>query len=236
MKANRPIMLVGGSGLGPWAWERVTPILGDRGFQILTPQLRTSGAASATGSPVVLDDWVEDISAALTDRGDVTLVAHSFAGYVAAALLERRPHNIRQLIFIDGVLPQPGKSWFDAMGPDVASFMMSLAQDGTIPWFSREQLDQLYPGHGITDADFAWMQCHLTPQPIGTYTQAAIEKPLSATTARLTYLRCMNTNPPAADLSADRSSWEYRTLDAGHWPMITHPADTARVIIDFASQ
>lgn len=226
MNAGNPIVLVGGSGLGPWAWERVTPILNDHGFETITPTLRTTA--------VDLDDWVEDVTTNLTGLADVTLVAHSFAGYTAAALLEREPHSIRKLIFIDAILPQPNRSWFEVMGPDVAAFMTSLAQGGAIPWFSREQLDQLYPGHGITNADFAWMRQHLTAQPIGTYTQSAIKEPLGVISASVAYVRCLNTQPPAADVSPERLGWDYRTLDTGHWPMITNPAETAQVIADLA--
>ncbi|WP_275003528.1 alpha/beta fold hydrolase [Promicromonospora iranensis] len=235
MTANSPIVLIGGGGLGPWAWERVAPILNDHGLHTMTPQLRTTGDDATSAAGVGLDDWVEDVSGALTGHRDATLVAHSFAGYVAAAVLERRPHSIRQLVLIDAVLPRPGKSWFDVMGSDVATFMTSLAHEGSIPWFSREQLDQLYPDNSIGDADFAWMQQHLTAQPIGTYTQPAINKPLSATDASVAYVRCLRTSPPAADVSAEQLGWRYRTLDAGHWPMITHPAETAHVIMDLAA-
>jgi pimeloyl-ACP methyl ester carboxylesterase len=36
-------------------------------------------------------------------------------------------------------------------------------------------------------------------------------------------------------VSAEQLGWRYRTLDAGHWPMITHPAATARVIMELAT-
>jgi pimeloyl-ACP methyl ester carboxylesterase len=235
MTASSPVVLIGGGGLGPWAWERVTPILQDQGFHTRTPQLRTTGDDATPAAAVGLDDWVEDVHESLTGHADATLVAHSFAGYVAAAVLERRLHSIRRLILIDAVLPQLGRSWFDVMGADVAAFMTSLAHDGAIPWFSREQLDQLYPDSGISDADFAWMQQHLTAQPIGTYTQPAINEPLSAAGAPVAYVRCLRTSPPAAEVSAEQLGWSYRTLDAGHWPMITHPAQTARVIMELAT-
>lgn len=112
MTASSPIVLIGGSGLGPWAWERVRPILHDHGFHTITPQLRTTGDDATPANAVSLDNWIEDIDEALSDQADATLVAHSFAGYVAAGVLERRPQSIRRLIFIDAVLPQPGRSWF----------------------------------------------------------------------------------------------------------------------------
>jgi pimeloyl-ACP methyl ester carboxylesterase len=206
------IVLLGGSGLGPWAWERVTPHLPD--------DTRTPDLNGAT-----LDDWVEQ--AVDADLTDVTLVAHSFAGYVAAGVLARRPHRIRTVILLDAVLPQPNRSWFDVMGGDVEAFMRSIAVDGAVPWFTREQLDQLYPAHGITAADFAWMRPRLRAQPIATYARPAITRPTDP--RRLTYVRCLRTTPPAApEIDPDR------TLDAGHWPMITHPEETATVITELS--
>lgn len=233
MNARNTIMLIGGGGLGPWVWERVTPTLVEGGCQVLAPRLRSGGDDPTGEAPVTLDDWVEDVSTALAGHDDVTVVAHSFAGYVAAAVLERHPRRVRRLVFIDAVLPQPGRSWFEVMGPAVAEFMTGLAPDGAIPWFSQDQLDQLYPGHGITNADFAWMQPHLVPQPIGTYAQPAITKPLNTCTASVAYVRCMKTNPAAADLT-DFPGENYRALDAGHWPMITNPAETAQIILELA--
>jgi pimeloyl-ACP methyl ester carboxylesterase len=206
------IVLLGGSGLGPWAWERVTPHLPD--------DTRTPDLAGAT-----LDDWVDQ--AVDADLTDVTLVAHSFAGYVAAGALARYPDRIQTVVFLDAALPQPGRSWFEVMGPQVENFMRSIAVDGAIPWFTHQQLDQLYPGHGISTADFAWMQPRLRPQPIETYAQPAIIRTIPK--EKTAYVRCRRTTPPAApDIDPDR------TLDAGHWPMITRPIETAKVITELS--
>jgi pimeloyl-ACP methyl ester carboxylesterase len=214
------IVLLGGSGLGSWAWQRVTPILNSRGFVTRTPRLRVTAAS--------LDDWIDD--ATDPELTDVTLVAHSFAGYVAAGALARDANRIRTVVFLDAVLPRPGKSWFEVMGSDVERFMTSIARDGAVPWFTREQLDQLYPGHGINDEDFAWMQANVTPQPIATYAQPAIAEPLDPARAKFFYVRCLRTAPPAADIDEAGPDWTVHTLDAGHWPMITHPDATARLI------
>ncbi len=230
------IVLLGGSGLGPWAWQRVTPILNAGGLVTLTPQLRATGDDRTPPAQVSLVDWIGDVTDFVADHGlqDVTLVAHSFAGYVAAGVLGRDTSRVRTAVFLDGVLPQPDRSWFDVMGPDVETFMSELAREGAIPWFTREQLDQLYPGHGITNDDYAWMQPQLTPQPVATYTEPAITEPLSPGGPRLAYVRCLRTTPPAADIRENSASWTFRTLDTGHWPMITDPATTAQVIDELA--
>lgn len=236
MTKSHTIVLLGGSGLGPWAWQRVTPILNASGLFTLTPQLRATGDDATPAGEVSLVDWIDDVTDFFADQElhDVTLVAHSFAGYVAAGVLGRGTGRIRTAVFLDGVLPQPGRPWFEVMGPAVEQFMSSLASDGAIPWFTREQLDQLYPGHGISNADYAWMQPQLTPQPVATYAQPAITEPISPGGARLAYARCLRTTPRAADITENSPGWTILSLDTGHWPMITDPKATAQAINELA--
>lgn len=234
---NAPtIALIGGSGLGPWAWERVTAILNARGLHTATPQLRATGEDATPADQVSMTDWIDDVAGFLAQHHQqhITLVAHSFAGYVTAGALAREADNVKTVVFLDAVLPQPGRSWFDAAGPDVERFMLQFAHNGAIPFFTKEQLDQLHPEHGIDEADWRWMQPKLRAQPLGTYTQPAITEPLNPTAARLAYVQCLRTTPPATDTSVSRSGWTYRTLDTGHWPMITHPGATAQAIAELA--
>lgn len=235
--SSRTVVLLGGSGLGPWAWERLTPLLQQAGFRTLTPQLRATGSDTTPPSQISLADWVEDLERCLAKAGgeDVTLVAHSFAGYVASELLARGTGQVRTAVFLDAVLPQAGRSWFDVMGPHTAQYMRSLANDGAVPWYTPEQLDQLYPSHGLTSPDLAWMLARVTPQPVATYDQPAMTDPLQPTSARLVYIRCTWTTPPSATVSASTPGWTYRELDSGHWPMVTDPVATARAI-DAATQ
>jgi pimeloyl-ACP methyl ester carboxylesterase len=232
------IVLLGGSGLGPWAWERVTPILNGHGFRTLTPELPATGDDGTPAADVSLIDWIDDVTDLLAaqHQPDVTLVAHSFAGYIAAGVLARGAGRIRVAVFLDAMLPQPGRSWFDVMGPAVERLMSGLAGNGAVPWFTREQLDQLHPRHGISEADYAWMRSKLRPQPIATYARPAITAPLDPAGARLAYVRCLRTTPPAADVSEHSPGWAFRTLGTGHWPMITDPAATAQVIEELARQ
>ena len=229
------VVLIGGSGLGPWAWTRVTPFLESSGIDVTLPQLRATGDDRSAPSGLALTDWVDDARAAIqTSPAETVLVAHSFAGYIVAALLERHPGIARSAIFLDAALPSPNRSWFEAMGLDTEAFMTSIAVDGAIPFFTMDQLDQVYPGHGLVADDWNWMSARLTPQPIGTYRQAAISRAMDGTATVLAYVCCTRTTPPAADVSASTPGWNYRELVSGHWPMVTEPAATAAVIEELA--
>ena len=120
------------------------------------------------------------------------------------------------------------------MGPEQAGFLQALAEshDGwSLPWFTDEQLDQFYGEHGLTPNDLARMRRHVTSQPMATYREALH---LPGPTVARTYVRCTRTPmPPAA--GADSSGWNWRELDAGHWPMITAPDQTARLLAELAA-
>lgn len=224
-----PVILIGGGGLGPWAWERTTPILRANGFDVHTPQLSATGDDQTPAAEVTMRTWIDDLSTYIEQHrlSGVALVAHSFAGYIAAGLLERDPTTVDTAIFIDAALPEPGRSWFDTAGPETRAFMESLAADEAIPWFTKDQLDQVYPGHGFTDADDEWIRPRLTAQPIGTYTEPAIQRPIAIEAVHAIYLRCTRSTPPAAPIDSETPGWAWRTLDAGHWPMITTPRKLA---------
>ncbi len=187
MNTPGPVVLVGGGGLGPWAWTRVVPLLEQQGLTVITPQLRATGSDKTPPVGVELTDWIDDHSAELGRVKNATLVTHSFAGFVAAGAMGRVAEHLRSVIFLDAVLPQPGASWFETMGPQTEGFMRSIAQNGAIPWYSRDQLDQVHPDNGITDSDLEWLHGHVTPQPMGTYGEAATAQPLQtlATGVRL---------------------------------------------------
>ena len=232
------IVLLGGSGLGPWAWGRVTPQLQAFGFQVRTPQLTAVGTDGTPAKNVSLEQWIDDTVSELRDMDPdgTVLVAHSFAGYIAAAVLEREPRLARTTIFLDAVIPTPGRSWFDDAGAQTEAFMTSIAEEGAIPFFTLEQLDQIYPGHGISDDDWSWISSHVSPQPTHTYAQPPITREIDTGTARLAYVRCLHTSPPVASIDEATPGWWFGTLPTGHWPMITDPLSTAKIIDEIASR
>lgn len=52
--------------------------------------------------------------------------------------------------------------------------MCGLTDNAVIPFFTREQLDQRYPAHGISEATWEWKQSKLGSQPRATYAQPMI--------------------------------------------------------------
>ena len=228
---DAPLVLLGGSGLGPWAWQRVTPLLEEAGARVIVPTLSATADDETPAAVVDLDVWVADVVHAL-DAARVrtaTVVAHSFAGYLAAALAERHPSRVHGLIFVDANIPAPGVPWLAAMGPQIEAMLRSSVRDDAVPFFAPDQFDAVHPDSGLSYDDRALLLGSATPQPLRTEEQSAVA---AAPRRDSPYIRCIRTTPPAADLDG----WtRVVDLDTGHWPMLSAPGELAEAIVEGAT-
>ncbi|QKW36931.1 alpha/beta fold hydrolase [Actinomadura sp. NAK00032] len=227
------IVLVGGSFLGAWAWERVTPLLTAYGHQVHPLTLTGFGDRAHLGSPdTTLTTHARDITAAIEHAGlrDVVLVAHSYGGAPATIAAAAIPGRISRLVYLAALLPEPGKSLFDSTPAHVVDAIMETVRDGRIPVMSDEIIDAGFGDHGLTSEDRAWLRARGAGQPIGTYQDPAPADLGAVQALPRTYIAC------AGDLGAPPSmpGMEVITLDAGHWPMITEPELLARVLDEAA--
>ena len=226
------IVLVPGAGLGAWVWLHVTPLLRATGYDPHPVTLTGTGDRAHLNHPGIdLGAWITDVVAHLEteELDDVTLVGHSFSGSVISGVAERAPERLAQLVYLDAQVPRDGESAFAAMGPQQAGFLEQLAHahDGwSLPWFTDEQLDQFYGDHGLSASDLAWMRRHVTTQPLATYQEALT---LHEPTVSRTFVRCARTPAPPA-IARDAPGWNWTELDAGHWPMVTAPRETAELL------
>jgi pimeloyl-ACP methyl ester carboxylesterase len=99
-------VLVHGVWHGGWCWERVRPVLAQRGHEIVAPDLPSDMAGAGRG------EYLSAISDALKPRAEVVLAAHSMSG-LAAPLADANP-AVASLVLLAGMMPRPGISWLDA--------------------------------------------------------------------------------------------------------------------------
>lgn len=228
------IVLVGGSFLGAWAWERVTPLLTAYGHQVHPLTLTGFGDRAHLGSSnTTLTTHARDITAAIEYAGlrDVVLVAHSYGGAPATIAATTIAGRIARMVYLAALLPEPGKSLFDSTPAPAVEAIMETVRDGRIPVMSEEVIDANFGDHGLTPEDRAWLRARGAGQPIGTYQDPAPADLGAAQRLPRTYITCTG-DPGGPPRLPDL---EVITLDAGHWPMITEPAELARVLDQVAS-
>jgi pimeloyl-ACP methyl ester carboxylesterase len=223
------IVLVGGSFLGAWAWERVTPLLTAYGHQVHPLTLTGFGDRAHLGSPATtLTTHARDITDAIEYAGlsGVVLVAHSYGGAPATIAANTIPERIAGVVYLAALLPEPGKSLFDITPTPVVEAIMETVQDGRIPVMSDEIIDVNFGEHGLSPQDRAWLRARGVGQPIGTYRDAAPADLGAVQRLPRTYIACAGDpgNPPRLP------GVNVITLEAGHWPMITEPEMLARVL------
>jgi hypothetical protein len=152
---------------------------------------------------------------------------------VITGVAAKMPRRISKLIYLDAYVPLDGQSEVDLWPstPSEASFFKRPSQDG--------QLRQPPPPSefGINDPDLAeWIAARLTPQPMGTYTQAP---PASNTESRAiprAFIQCtlgsaVSIMAPFVE-RAKSQGWEIRQIASEHDPMITHPDELTKILND----
>lgn len=132
-------------------WRGIAPLLRAMGHDAWVPDYR---GALAGPSPYY-DRIVQDI-ARRADEPSV-LIAHSGAGALVPALAEMLP--LRTAIFVDALLPHPGRAWFDTVPETLAVHLRALENGGRLPpwnrWWPDAAMEAMLPDAAIRMAVIA---------------------------------------------------------------------------------
>lgn len=121
-------VLITGAWHGGWAWRPVAERLRAVGHRVLAPTL--PGLADGDDpAAATLDDVVDAVVELVEseDLDDVTLVGHSWGGYVIAAAAPRLAGRLRKLIFWSAFVPAAGRSLYDECPPHYQELFTQLA-------------------------------------------------------------------------------------------------------------
>ena len=219
------IILVPGSFLAAASWDATADALRAGGVSARAVELTGLGPRSAEQAR--LEDHVTDVAEAVdAARGDVLVVAHSYAGVPAALAVQRMPPASRaraRIVFLGATLPQAGKSVFDTYRPGAAKYLRGLvaSHDGrTIPVLTPQQLDG-WGEHGLVGPTLERFRACTNPHPVQTYEDPADPQFDWAFANPPTYI-----NLTRDTLTVPREAIAHMTLmdyPDGHWPMITSP-------------
>ncbi len=224
-------LLVHGSWHGGWCWDRLVPILKERGHQAWAPTLIGLGDRAAEATPKTgLATHVKQLAdfVAENDLQDLTVVGHSYAGLVMVGFAERVADRISHLIYLDALVPHDGQSAFDLMPGAERGFVQMMRAGGSdflVPAMSAEDFGVTKP------ADVKWVNSHLTPMPILTHREK-VEAPKSAASKiPSTYIECVQSGLGAGFARrARQDGWRVLQLDSEHDVMVTDPGRLADLL------
>ena len=240
--AQPPIMLVHGAWAGAWVWRRVLGPLRAAGHEVHAVTLTGDGDRAHLRHPgITLQAHIDDVLALVRAEvlSDVVLVGHSYGGMVITGAADRLtaddPGAVRQLVYVDAMVPLPGEGWGQLHSANVVAERIAAAQaDG-------HALPPPDPAlFGMSGADRDWLLRRQVPHPFGPY-----REPLAFDLQRWVELpRCfIDCTEPAYPTMAEMRTrvralpgFEVHELATGHCPMVTAPEALTRLLLGLAGR
>jgi hypothetical protein len=210
--------------LGPASWRRTADALRGLGHDAWTPAWPRLSELDG--------DFYRMLAAGLpVGEGPAVLVAHSGAGALVPALAARMGPDAVGAIFVDAILPHPGKSWFETAPASLREGLRAGALAGLMPawheWWPPGALEQLVPDAALREA----LILELEPIPAAYFEEPAPDIPLRTPAA---YLRLSGAYGTEAD-AAEHQGWPVKRLPFHHLAILTQPEAVAAALGALAS-
>ncbi|MBX3430266.1 MAG: alpha/beta hydrolase [Hyphomonadaceae bacterium] len=232
----KTFVLVHGASHGGWCYERVAAILRSQGHRVLTPTLEGCGERVKEMSPRTnLTTHINDILSLIGSEQleNLYLCGHSYGGMVITGVADKIPERIRNLVFIDSVVPETGKCMNDYVFPRWQRPMLRLAvrilgggYKLTPPppaWYFK-----------VNKADQAMVTRRLTAHPFPSLEEKIV---LAGNADRIvghTYIYATKFDfRPLTEQYQNakaRKGWKTYEVAAGHDIMIDAPKELARIL------
>lgn len=217
-----------------------SPLTGPGCWRPVAAELVAQGHAALAVDPGPVapgDDYqavVDRIAASAAEGGAAeagptdVLVGHSGAGGllagVAAALAPRAT------LFVDAILPHPGRSWFDTAPPALVKRLRGLAQDGRLPpwnrWFSIGA-----PENNIADPALKAAFVAELPSPPVSWLEAVAPAWPFPPAISTGYVQLSNAYARET-LAARDGAWTIVRAEMHHLAMLTEPDKVAALLLE----
>ena len=220
-------VLVHGAWGGAWIWRRVIGPLRAAGHEVHAVTLTGDGErAHLRRRDISLADHIADVIGLVEaeELSDIVLVGHSYGGMVITGAADALGGRIRQLVYVDAMVPVPGEGWGQGHPPEIVQARMALAaqHDNALPPPDPKDFQ-------IGGADRDWLLRRQVPHPFGMY-----RVPLDFDGQRWarvprTFVDCNRPAYPTIDAMRKRvreqPGWRVVEIATGHCPMVSTPAE-----------
>ena len=235
-------LLIHGAWHGTWCWAAVATRLEQQGHSVAIPTL--PGLDEATQARAGSFGLADHIHAVLTTidhiPGRLILVAHSYAGMIARALETLRHDRLCHVIYLEAVVPEPGRSLLEMQPAGAAETLRVLTRE--TPHGAVLTPPNVAERFAITDTQLAaTIQSQLMPHPLRTLTD-----PLPTPAAmgdqelRRTYVfasdRLPNPYQKFIDACTLNKSWQVLGITGGHEMMLTNTVQLAEILAAIATK
>jgi pimeloyl-ACP methyl ester carboxylesterase len=225
------ILLIAGLWLDASVWDNVAAHLEGRGHRAVPVTL--PGQGDGNTSATLADQSAAVVAAVDAAASGVMVVGHSAASSLAWLAADARPAKISKVALIGGFPSSGGKAYFDGLP----------VQDGAMPFPGWGEFE----GPDSADLDDAAKQAIASaaiPVPEGV-TRGVIRLADERRYDVPVVLVCPEFTPAQArewigkgevpELAKSKNV-SFLDIDSGHWPMISAPADLARLLSQAAEE
>jgi pimeloyl-ACP methyl ester carboxylesterase len=225
-REHNTYVIVHGAYGGGWGFHQVGTMLMADGNTVYRPTLTGQGERVHLNGPNVdLNTHIQDVvnTIEFEDLHDVVLVGHSYGGMVITGVADRIPERIKQIIYLDALLPENGESVQTIAGHNPHRPGVTPDKHGVIVpgWINQKE-----------------PLPHDEPQPGKTFTQPIVLKNQAAARAiPTTYVLYVPPGKMKWDANfydfyerAKCRGWPTMTLTSTHNAQWTHPAALVRLL------
>lgn len=214
---TQPTMVLVHSPLSaPMTWHAVARLFTERGWSVRTPTLTDT----VTGDGPYYGTLAAQVAGAVP--GPSVLVGHSGAGTLLPVIAAALPQPPRAVVFVDALLPHPGRTWFETATPEMAQLLRGISRAGRLPtwdqWFPPGAVAELIPDPAL----YRKFVGELPKIPLAYFEETA---PAVAPLApdRCGYLLLSDIYADQADRARDLG-WRVSADLTNHLAMLTQPA------------
>lgn len=224
-------VLVHGAYQGGWIWQPVTTRLRAAGHTVYAQTLDGCGERHPHVRPgITVTTQAQEVAGLMfyEDLQDVILVGTSSGGMVVCRTADLARARISRLVFVDALALMPGEQ----VGNIVTRSAPYATTEATVGPTQADAERRLFAD---LDAETrAWALARYTPHPV-----AALEAPMEldnfwSQTWKAMVIYCRNSmNPPEPHQrrTAETLHASWHELDAGHYPMLSHPEALTQLLV-----
>jgi pimeloyl-ACP methyl ester carboxylesterase len=225
-------VLIHGSELGAWLWERMVAELTSPALPVDLPG---RGSRPADRRSLGLDDAVRSVADDVQqwDVDRVVLVAHSFGGVLVPALAHSLGEAVTAIVLVGATVPQEGKSWVALLPLPQRLLLRGLYKLRPGGLLSPADQNRKTLGNDLDAATTAWFLDRRVPEAPG-FLIDTVPTATFPSDVPLHYVRLLD-DRSIADSLRDRMIGalplaHVHDLHSGHLPMLSQPAALAGLL------
>lgn len=188
-------ILIHGAWHGGWCWDKVVPLLEEKGHRVVAPDLPGHGNSKVPISEVSLQAYTDHVCEILDDQAEpVILVGHSMGGVVISQVAEYRPEKVKTLVYLTALLLQNGESLLQALRQQRDALLLPnliMSEDRSYSTIKNEAVKELFYGD-CSDEDVERAKIFLCPQA-----ESPVATPIKTSGCKFgrvprVYIECLN--------------------------------------------